>query len=107
MVIQYPYTLEKLVKTEAGYNPETGEYLSASDHWVFVSNCRDDEGSGRREVTEDGEVYTFTTLIQLPRGTDGIKSGDKVRVTEGCGRVRFDGSVVKFRRDQFHSRIWA
>ena len=105
-IIQYPYTLKLFKSAESVYDEATGEFVNSGDEWVNHSKCRDEAGNGNKITTPDGEVYSYGTLIQLPKGTDGIKSGDKIQVVDDSGNVRFSGSVVRFSKDQLHSRIW-
>lgn len=106
MIRQYPYNLEIQKITESEYIPETGEYSKGGEEWVFVAKCRDEAGTGRKITTPDGESYMYGTLVQLPKGTDGIKPGDKIRVVDECGEIIFTGSVAKFKKNQLHSRLW-
>ena len=106
-VIQYPYNLEILTKTEGGFNESNGEWTSAVETWTFHAKCRDEaNGSGGRVTNQDGQVYIYGSLIHLPKGTDGLKGGDKVRVVDSSGTVRVEGSVQRFSKDQLHARIW-
>lgn len=105
MVKQYPYELYVFTAGESVFDEATGEWVANPETWNFKSKCRDEAGTGRKITTPDGEAYTYGTLVQLPKGTDGIKSGDRIRVMNGS-QVRFEGSVVRFSKDQLHSRIW-
>lgn len=105
-VIQYPYNLEVQTKTESVFDENTGEWSVGEETWVFHSKCRDEGGNGSRITTQDGEVYAYGSLIQLPKGTDGIRGGDHVRVTDSEGNVRVQGRTQKFSKDQLHSRLW-
>lgn len=105
MVRQYPYTLELLQKTKSVFDESTASWIESTEEWVEVSKCRDETGGGGKVTTQDGEIYSFSSIVQLPKGTDGIKSGDRIRVIQG-GNVRFEASVVRFSKDQLHSRLW-
>ena len=106
MVKQYPYKLELLANAEAIYDETNGEFSAGLDQWSFHCNCRDEVGGGGKITTPDGEAYNYGSTVYLPKGTDGIKPGDKIRVLTTDGILRFEGTVARFSKDQFHSRLW-
>lgn len=106
MVKQYPYKLEVLKNESSIYDETKAEFLPATDQWIFHSVCRDEVGGGGKITTPDGEAYNYGSTVYLPKGTDGIKPGDKIRVLTADGILRFEGTVARFSKDQFHSRLW-
>lgn len=106
MVKQYPYKLELLTEAESVYDEQNGQFSDSEGQWTPHCNCRDEVGGGGKVSTQDGEAYTFGSTVYLPKGTDGIKPGDKIRVLTADGVLRFEGTVARFSKDQFHSRLW-
>ena len=55
-----------------------------------------------------GVFHTYSSLIQLPKGTRKISEGTKVVITnDQLGEdERIQGEVMKFDQGQLHSRLW-
>lgn len=106
MVTQYPYKLFKLTKSEATYNPETGEWGQGAESWDFISNCRDENNSSGKSITTDGVVYVYGALIQMPFGRYPIQDGDRIRIEGTEGETRLEADIKGFAFKQLHSQIW-
>ncbi len=105
--MQYDYTLKILKKNEGEFDENTSSWIVGLEEWIDISKCRDEpNGSGAKITTTDGQVYSFGSMIYLPKGTDGIKSGDRIKVEDKGGNIRIEADVVRFSKDHFHSRIW-
>lgn len=105
MVKQYPYQLQALSVIDNGQD-ENGNSLPPSESWVDVCSCRDEANTGGRQVSAaDGTLFTFSALIQLPKGTEALSAGSHIRVLDGTG-IRLSGKVLYSRKDQMHSRAW-
>lgn len=104
MVRQYPYTLQQQIVSGGGKD-DNGNYTAPSNNWVDICYCRDEHGNGKKVTLTDGNSYEYSFLIQLPRGTEPLAPGTKVRVMDN-NEVRAIGDVVHSRKDQLHSRIW-
>ncbi|MDQ1859024.1 hypothetical protein [Chryseobacterium sp. WLY505] len=104
---QFPYTLKVLKKTEAQYDPDTGNWTPGSEEWITVSNCRDEGNEGgNRIVTTDGEIYVFGAVIYLPKTSSSVELGAKVRVFDKDGNTRLEGDNKLFKKEQLHARLW-
>lgn len=106
MILQYPYKLEKLDKSESVYDPSTGLWTDADEKWKFISFCRDENNSSGKAITVDGEVYVYGALIQLPKGKLSVHDGDSIRVMDRYGNVRLEAKVKGYANKQLHSQIW-
>jgi len=105
MVSQYPYQLWVLASTEATRN-EQGHYTPGTNSWVMLGVCRDEVNSkGGVVQLEDGQAFTYETLLQMPRSVPVIYPGTQVEVRDGS-QVRVSGTVVRSVADQFHKRAW-
>lgn len=104
MVKQYPYRLQRLTQTGPTTNPN-GAYVGGSETWVDLCKCRDENSNGR-PVTVDGIQYAYNFLVQCPKGTNKLNSGEVVRVIDAENNVRVKGQVVHSSKDQLHTRIW-
>ncbi len=104
---QFPYTLKVLKKTEAQYDPDTGNWIPGTEDWETVSKCRDEgNGGGNRIVTTDGEIYAFGAVIYLPKNSPSVELGAKIRVFDKEGNKRLEGDNKLFKKEQLHSRLW-
>ena len=104
MISQYPYTLQVLSITGETQDGD-GNWIPGTPSWAFLSYCRDEAGSGKEVVGEDGNSHVSTAIIFLPKGTPAVAAGTRVRVLNG-DIVRLEDEVVYSRQDQLHSRIW-
>lgn len=106
MIKQYPYVLEVFTSGESTYNEQTGEWIIEEGEWVEHSKCRDEvSSSGGQVVTTDGEVYSYTWIVLMPKGVAEIKPGTKVRVMDGDD-MRLEANAIRFSSDQLHCRLW-
>lgn len=106
MVRQYPYTLKVFQETEAVFNQNTGDWIPGSADWVDFGNCRDEiNGAGARVTTQDGENYVYSAVVYVPTSTQKINNGVLIQVWDG-EEMRMEGNVVRFGKEQMHSRIW-
>lgn len=105
-VFQYPYDLEKLSKEDAVFDEETGSWTEGKKEWKFISKCRDENNTGGKTITTDGEVYVYGALIQMPKGDKDIKEGEKIRVIDSSGNTRLKADVKLFVSRQLHSQLW-
>lgn len=106
MVVQYPYILEKFSQSESVYNPITGLWEQTEGQWAKVSMCRDENNSSGRVITIDGETFTYSALIQLPKGIYNVSHGEKIRVKDVEGNVRLEADIRGYSFRQLHSQIW-
>lgn len=106
MVKQYPYTLYVYSNAGTTYNENTGEWTIGEPTWTKFSKCRDEIGGGGKITTADGEVYNYGAVVYMPKGTEGIKNGDRIKVLDEAGNTRLESSVQRFTKDQLHSRLW-
>lgn len=104
MVRQYPYILQSLTIADGGPDQD-GNYQPATETWSDVCICRDEAGNGKKLTLADGSVHEYSYLVQMPKGTEPIDSGTKIRVMDG-GEIRATGEVLYSRKDQLHSRLW-
>lgn len=108
MVKQYPHYLFVLEAGE-GQQDAQGNYTEVSVSRQFVGRCREEgAGKGAFVLSGGGQHLTYSSLVQLPKGTPPIEAGTRILVahdSEGQS-TRVEGVVVKFRQDQLHSRLW-
>lgn len=106
MSMQYPYRLEKFIVNES-WQDENGDFIPEQSKWEFVCKCRDEAGNGKQIQGTDGTIYTYSSLIQCPKGVGLIDTGTKVRVKDIMNNVRvLEAPVIYSRKDQLHTRIW-
>lgn len=106
MVKQYPYTLKIYQEQEAQFDQNKAEWVRGSAEWVEWGKCRDEiNGSGAKITTEDNQYYTFTAVVYCPKNTPTIGKGVKIQVWHG-DELRLQGEIVRFGKDQLHTRIW-
>lgn len=106
MVKQYPYTLKVLQESESFFNQEKAEWEKGNSHWADWGGCRDEiNGSGGKIKTEDSENYTFSAVVYAPRTINEINKGARIQVWNG-EELRLEGVVVRFGKEQLHTRIW-
>lgn len=105
---QYPHFLF-VVETTETYRDEDGNWVPGETKHVFKSKCRDEKnGKALKIQLAGGEFYLFSSLIQLPKGTDGYGKGTEVVVTNDMAGndVRIKAQVSDCDKGQLHSRLW-
>lgn len=122
---QYPHYLYRLAIGD-GTEAEATEVVTAPAEWVFVGMCREEtNGKGSQTTTTDGKALLFSSLIQLPTGTQRVDEGTEVMITEAAltdeelqsveenldtwratGRLRIKGTSAKFDNGRLHCRLW-
>ena len=121
---QYHQHLYVLTQQGEAVQTATGAWQSQAAVWQHVGLCREEtNGKGNTVTTADGQVIVFSSLIQLPVGTDRVDEGCTVIVThtevepstltnayitEGlrCGEVVVKGVCKKFDNGRLHCRLW-
>ena len=106
MVKQYPYRLKVLEQIDAFFDQSTAEWIEGNSQWVDYGICRDEiNGSGSKITTTDGENYVFSAVVYAPKNIKPINKGTKIQVWNE-DELRLEGIIVRFSKDQLHSRIW-
>jgi len=122
---QYPQYLYALIHTEGVQNPDTGYYDNATNGWVLKGICREEtNGKGHVINGTGGQAITFSSLIQMPKGSERIPEGTEVMVLRNqvanvatltdswilsgkkSGEVVAGGACLKCDTGRLHSRIW-
>lgn len=109
---QYPHYLF-VVEPPVAVQDERGVWRTDSGDTGatprLVGRCREETGGRGSIITLQGGVaYTFTALVQLPRGSERIGEGSRVIVSndaEGMD-IRLEGVCMKYSEDQLHHRLW-
>lgn len=93
-------------------------YRDTEDGWVYVGRCREEtNGKGGHIRTADMEVYTFSSIVQMPAGTPKIPEGVEIAVLEKPSEMpngpssltmslRILGTCAKFDPGRLHCRMW-
>lgn len=103
---QYPYLLKVLHEEEAVFDQDTAQWIEGQKEWKEFGKCRDEiNGSGANITLQDGQKYIFSAVIYSPKNIPEIKKGSKVQVWDG-NSLRLEGDVVRFSKEQLHTRIW-
>lgn len=109
-VKQYPYYLFVHNISESTQDPNTGNWSTPSDDWVFHSVCREEtNGAGRQINGQDGEAIIFSSVVYLPSTAASIAEGTEVFVSETNSKEaerRICKHVLKFNKGQLNSRLW-
>lgn len=108
MVKQYPHYLF-VVETTASTQDANGDFGDGTTTYRFVSMCREEtNGKGNKLAVGDGQFIVFSSLIQLPFGSESLKEGVKVAVYDDIERTheRICGECLKFDEGQLHNRLW-
>lgn len=107
MVTQYPYQLLVSEMPESNYDETNGDWNTEDANFVPYGECRDEgNGSGRKVVTTDGELYVYFWVIYCPLSVQEMKKGSLIRVVDDKGNIRAEKRMVKFSRGQLNCRIW-
>lgn len=75
----------------------------------FMGRCREEtNGKGAQITTQGGTAFVFSSLIQIPKGSEPIPEGARVFVSEDIDgeRKRIEGICMKYSADQLHNRLW-
>lgn len=107
-VKQYPHYL---FVTESGESrqDESGNWVVTPHALRLHGPCREEtDGRGQEIETAGGVFRRFTSLIQLPRGTQRVADGTHVVIANDAAgsEVRIRGEALKFDAGQLHARLW-
>jgi len=122
---QYPQYLYVLCTGEAMQNPATGSFESGNNVWELKGICREEtNGKGHVIHTTGGDSIVFSSLIQIPAGTERINEGTEIIVvreeiepaqlldsdfTEQAkitGLIIAKGKCLKYDFGRLHCRLW-
>ena len=122
---QYPQYLYALHTGEAKQNPNTGNWITESDGWELNGICREEtNGKGQVIHTTNGNSLVFSSLIQIPAGTERINEGTEIIVTRNeivpetllsddfvknakiTGLIVAKGTCLKYDFGRLHCRLW-
>lgn len=107
-IVQYPHYLFAL-ETQDDYRDEDGNWVTGGQTLVYKGKCREESnGKGSQLQIAGGEFRIFSSTIQLPKGTEKIKEGNEIFVSDDQAgeEIRIKGEVLKFDKGQLHSRLW-
>ncbi len=96
---------------------ENGDRVPAPSYWKYAGRCREESnGKGECITTADFKTYKFSSLIQMPAGTEKIDEGIRILVSaqpldsngidDENGTVRLIGTCAKFDEGRLHCRLW-
>ncbi|GBU07967.1 hypothetical protein AwDysgo_12980 [Bacteroidales bacterium] len=108
MIQQYPHYLFAVLGGESTQD-ENGNWTQASESIELISTCREEtNGRGSQIQIAGGTFHIFASLIQLPKGAQGVDVGTMVFISNkpDVSDVRIKGTVLKFDAAQLHSRLW-
>lgn len=110
MVVQYPHFLFVQDLEGESYQDANGNWVTDEPTWKFHSKCREEtNGKGSYINTVDGQHIMFSSLVQLPKKTEGVNEGRKVLISDNYStteRIRLKGLVLKYDYGQLHCRLW-
>jgi len=109
MVKQYPHYLFAVKSGSEATQDDNGNWSESTAINVFVSTCREEtNGAGSEIQVAGGTFHRFTSLVQLPKGTQSVEVGTTIFVSNGAdgSDIRIQGKVLKFDVGQLHSRLW-
>lgn len=106
-VIQYPHYLF-IYKASESSQDEDGDWVASEPTLELHSRCREENNGGQLVPLAGGEYARFASLLQCPKGTDGLSPGVAVVVSnDPDGKdVRLSKVVLKSDKAQLHTRIW-
>lgn len=107
-IAQYPHYLFAVETTES-CRDDDGNWIPGQTTVVFKSRCREEtNGKGSQIQLAGGNFHIFSSLVQLPKGTSKITEGSEVIITDDAegNDIRIKGEVLKFSKEQLHSRLW-
>jgi len=122
---QYPQFLYALQTGEAIQNQDTGSWETGNQAWKLKGICREEtNGKGSVIHTTNGNSIVFSSLIQIPPGTERINEGVDIIVTREeiepeellsddfvknakiTGLVIANGNCLKYDYGRLHCRLW-
>ncbi|WP_262246960.1 hypothetical protein [Parapedobacter soli] len=111
MSVQYPHKLQYITSGDP-YQDADGNWVNPSEStdWLnatsLETDCRDQPNDkGVKMTVVDGEVLEFGSVVYCELDVPDLSRGDRVRINHGS-KVRLEGTVKRFSRDEFHCRIW-
>lgn len=121
---QYPQLLYVKSIQEATQLPN-GSWSDETELWTLTAACREEtNGRGTMINTVDGRALAFSSLIQLPKGTQKIDEGTLIAVSNKSidqdqmsdpdyiaeakkeGVIIAAGQILKCDAGRLHTRIW-
>lgn len=121
---QYPHLLYVKSIQEATRLPN-GSWSDETELWALTAACREEtNGRGTMINAVDGRALAFSSLIQLPKGTQRIDEGTLITISkEVLSQSQFDdsdyineakkkgviiaaGQILKCDAGRLHTRIW-
>ena len=118
---EYLYALQ----VEDSGQTANGSWTKGGEAWQLKAACREEtNGKGSTIQTADGRILVFSSLIQLPKGTERINEGTKVVVTrepvdvaellnvdfikaaKASGLIVASGTCEKYDSGRLHCRMW-
>lgn len=121
---QYPQYLYAL-SHEDSYQDDNGNWTSETDNWELVGTCREEtNGKGNMISKVGGDLITFSSLIQIPKGTLRIPEGTTILVSRNkiedlmlvnqafiengllTGEIVAKGICLKYDFGRLHCRLW-
>lgn len=109
MITQYPHYLYTDQIPAASEQDANGNWNFQTPAAVLLSRCREETEPRAREIqASDGKFYTYSSVVQLPKGTAPVAEGTEIYVKDfpDSTRKRICGKVLKFDSSQLHCRIW-
>ena len=122
---QYPQYLYALHTGEATQSPTNGSWEPGEKAWELKSICREEtNGKGHIIHTTGGDSIVFSSLIQIPVGTERINEGTEIVVTREeiepsqlldsdftqeakiTGLIIAKGKCLKYDFGRLHCRLW-
>ena len=105
---QYPHFLY-IIQPGESMQDEDGNWTETDNETVYIGPCREEtSGKGNELRTAGGRFITYTSVIQLPKGSTRIQEGTTIIVSDdaNCNSVRIKGTCLKYDAGQLHSRLW-
>lgn len=121
---QYPHFLYVRTSGAEATQDANGSWHTDGAAWELHAVCREEtNGKGTQIQAANGRFITFSSLIQLPAGTERVGVGQQVAAADrellpseltdealqGAqdeGVVRIIGECLKFDKGRLHCRLW-
>ena len=122
---QYPQYLYALHTGEATQNQTTGSWETGESEWKLKGICGEEtNGKGHIIHTTGGDSIVFSSLIQIPTGTERINEGTEIVVAREeiesaqlldsdfmqeakiTGLIIAKGKCLKYDFGRLHCRLW-